>query len=293
MAIVEWIAYDDVWDPLGRLLASKRITVTYTMKNTTPAFGVTTSNTPLAAPPWSTPTSCWLQGGLTPSSSSLNFDGVDDGVECSFPALAEADWLMNNDPQMPMPTPTRCDCKKPFVAFDGIPAPLSLGEPGSFAEYPLFVDGDRDFYAAMQVFPTTAQSNLIFNQGFTYTSPLFGLNGGQPTQGWSGEEPDTFLRNVGYTSSGTLGWYTFLQTAITPPFLIASATLSSPNQLFHWWTDVNSGGAVTASQPWPSSFSMTDGPVQAFFGYDPATGNHFNGTIFSLGVDPNCPPTRR
>jgi hypothetical protein len=291
MAIVEWIAYDHVWDPFGNLLFSKRITVTYTMNNATPAFGVTTSNTPLAVPAWSTPTSCWLQGGLTPSSSQLDFDGVDDGVECNFPALAEAYWLMNG-PQMPMPTPTRCECKKPFMAFDGIPVPLSPEASSSFAEYPLFVDRDRDFYAAMQVFTRTAQSNLIFNQKFSYSSPPYGLDGVQQTQGWSGEEPDAFLRNAGYKSSRTLGWYTFLQTAAALPFPIASATLSPPNQFFHWWTDINSGGAVTASQPWPGSFSMTNGPVQASFGYDPSTGAYFKGTISHLAVDPNCPPVK-
>ena len=293
MAIVEWIAYDDVWDPLGNLLSSKRITVTYSMNNATPAFGVTTSNTPLAAPPWSTPTSCWLQGGLVPSSNRLDFDGADDGVECSFPALAEAYWLMNG-PQIPVPTPTRCECKKPFIAFDGIPASLSPGAPGSFAEYPLFVDRDRDFYAAMQVFTTTAQSNLIFNQGFPYSSPLYGFDGVQATQGWSGEEPDTFLRKVGYKSSGTLGWYAFLQkTVVATTFPTAGTTLWPPNQFFHWWTDTSSSsGAVTASQSWPGSFTMTNGPVHAYFGYDPNTGAYFKGTIFHLAVDPNCPPVK-
>lgn len=170
-----------------------------------------------------------------------------------------------------------CYCKSPAAAFNGQLAPI----PG---RYPLLYRQDGQFYVTVddQASITTLQAAAPNNSLLSYNSrPWFNL---ENIRLWSGTLDDGMVHftHIHFPS----GWFGFLQNPpvnSAPDFVTAAVNFKEKESFLHW-----SEGNGPTYEPIQGLVELATGAIPFYIGYDPVTGEIFQGQIENLWDDPGC-----
>ncbi len=213
---------------------------------------------------------CELVGELSAIGNQMQFNGK-GYIPCSTPSFR--DELAKLNLGLPL-LPPRCDCADAYVTVDG-----RWEMNADTAANPLFYHPDFKF--TTPITGGQAQSILWFN-GRPYASPPWSINA-VSNQVWSGVDPFFFahvteLFRAGAPVGGRYsGWASFLNTSSF------TSTVLLRQGLLHW----HDTGALYQDFSKPP-YTLDTGPSHIYIGYDPDTGDYFQGEITLIAVDP-CP----
>lgn len=222
---------------------------------------------------------CAVDGnlGAPDANGYVVFDGA-TRIKCDTPGIAII-WaeLYPNKPALP--ATLTCPCR------DGTPT-------DDFA--PLFGSADARLVAGTFQNPVIAAPAL----GMSLSLPRNGnlarsridfdlLNDYVNSSSWSPKNAGNQLLLGGLNGPGIIaadaqfGWLQYLNTPWRPVF---QPILGS--ELRHWYQAPNNWSNVA---PVPSSYQLFTGAHEVYIGYNPDTGQYFNGAIRKGIIDPGCP----